>query len=222
MVQGQDLEVAEAGKSRRVNEFEAVVVQVELLEGDEVHKFAAAEVGDCVVLQVEDEQLGEAVQGLVADLDDAAGVEVQGREMFPADERLRGEICQVVAVQVDGGGVHGDELRHVLVQPLAALDDVGGPGLIVVAVAALGTLHAAVAGEELAAHAESEAVLLVLADELGRLHHGQGQQELVQAGIGGQTLQGRRVRSGRGVAVIQATSDVLPVRDKGEFAGREE
>ncbi len=88
--------------------------------------------------------------------------------MFPADERLSGEILQVVRVEVDGGGVHGQELWQRRVSPGAALHDVCRPRLVVVAVAAVGALHAAVAGKEVAAHAQGEAVLLVGAEKLVR------------------------------------------------------
>ena len=47
-----------------------------------------------------------------------------------------------------------------------ALDDVGGPGAVVETVAAVGALHTTVAAEEVAAHAEGEAVGVVLAEEL--------------------------------------------------------
>ena len=43
----------------------------------------------------------------------------------------------VVPVQVDGGRVHGDEGRHIHVALPAALDHVGGPGVVMVAGATL-------------------------------------------------------------------------------------
>lgn len=53
---------------------------------------------------------------------------------------------------------------------LATLDDVGGPGGVVVAVTAVRTLHATVAGEKIAAHAQSIAMGLILANKFTRLN----------------------------------------------------
>ena len=50
--------------------------------------------------------------------------------------------------------------------PGGALDDVGAPGAVVEAGAAVRALHPAVASKEVATHAEGEAVGVVLAEEL--------------------------------------------------------
>ncbi len=76
------------------------------------------------------------------------------------------DVVKPVAVQVNGGRVHGDEDRDVSVVLVGALDHVHGPAEVVLALAAVGTLHAAVAGVEVAAHAQVEAVSLVRAQEL--------------------------------------------------------
>jgi len=72
-----------------------------------------------------------------------------------------------VAVQVNDGGVHGDEDWNVGVVLVAAPDHVLGPAEVVLALAAVGALHAAVAGIEVAAHAQVEAVRLIFAQKLG-------------------------------------------------------
>ena len=115
-----------------------VVLQVELHEGGEVAELEALEPLDGIVLQVQHLKLCEAVKGLVVDGLDAAAVEEEVDDPLAADEGLALERAhKVVAVQVDGGGVHGDEGRHVEVAPLRALDDVAGPAVVVVASAAL-------------------------------------------------------------------------------------
>ena len=76
------------------------------------------------------------------------------------------DVVKPVAIQVNGGRVHGDEDRDVSVVLVGALDHVHRPAEVVLALAAVGTLHAAVAGVEVAAHAQVEAVSLVGAQEL--------------------------------------------------------
>ena len=80
-----------------------------------------------------------------------------------------------------GGGVHGDEWWDGLVTASRALDNVGRPGGIVEAGAALRALHPTVAPVEVAAHAQAEAVGLVLAQELDGLHGGEGHGECTVA-----------------------------------------
>ena len=146
---------------------------MELHQGGEVAELLALQPLDSVVLQVQHLKLCEAVEGLVIDGLNAAAVEEQVDDPLAADEGLALERAhKVVAVQVDGGGVHGDEGRDLGVAPHGALDDVLRPGRVVEAGAALGALHAAVTGKEVAAHAEGEAVGLVLAQELPGVHGG--------------------------------------------------
>ena len=56
--------------------------------------------------------------------------------------------------------------------PGGALDDVGGPGGVVETAAPVRALHTTVAAEEIATHAETEAVALVVAEELVGRHRG--------------------------------------------------
>ena len=48
------------------------------------------------------------------------------------DEARVDQLAHVVAIKMDGGGVHGNERRHILVTTVGALDDVVGPIVIVV------------------------------------------------------------------------------------------
>ena len=90
-----------------------------------------------------------------------------------------------------------------------------------VAVAALRALHAAVAGEEVAAHAEGEAVRRVGAEELGELHLRQRQYE-VPAARRARIPRGRGGRRPGVGAVVQAAGEVVPVRDAWELPARED
>ena len=128
-------------------------------------------------------EAGEAVEGLAGERGHAAAVHEERAHPPPPDEALRVDVAEVVAVHADDGGVHGDEEGHVGVVAGGALDDVDGPGRVVEAVAALGALHSAVAGEEVAAHAEGEAVGLVLAQELPGVHCRYGLGRHVSTGV---------------------------------------
>ena len=83
-----------------------------------------------------------------------------------------------------------------------------------VAVASLGTLHPAIAGKEVAAHAQSKAVGLILANELARLDRVQGQD---QAGglerLTGVVQAGTRLDEMLLRTVVQGAGQTLPVRD---------
>ena len=120
-------------------------------------------------------EAGEAVEGLAGERGHAAAVHEERAHPPPPDEALRVDVAEVVAVHADDGGVHGDEEGHVGVVAGGALDDVDGPGRVVEAGAALGALHAAVAGVKVAAHAEGEAVGLVRAQELVAAHLADGE-----------------------------------------------
>ncbi len=82
-----------------------------------------------------------------------------------------------------------------------------------VAVAAVRALHPAVAGEEVAAHAERVAVRRVLADELARLHRRHGHD---QGRAGYRRVRADEVRAGL-VAVVETASHFTPVADAWEF-----
>lgn len=94
----------------------------------------------------------------------------------------RNVVVYCFGYQVNGGGVHGNKFRDFLVVPVAALDNVGGPGLQIVdelppkyikskkklktclvmkAVAAVGALHTTITSEKVTAHAEGKAVRLI-------------------------------------------------------------
>ncbi len=97
------------------------------------------------------------------------------------------------------------------------------PGGVVVAVAAVGALHPAVAGEEVAAHTQRVAVGLVLADELARLNRRHGNDE----GRDGRVRTETRVRDDiqirdeirvELVTIVQAAGHVRPVADSGKFS----
>ena len=218
--QRQRLQAREALEGVTVDEREQVPVQVQLAQRRQIGELGSPQFRDGVVLQVKGDQLGEAVERLVADGLDAARVEVERSEVLPPHKGVGGEVGEGVAVQVDGGGIHGDELGHLGVLPAAALYDVGGPRGVVVAVAALGALHATVAGEEVAAHAEGEAVGRVGAEELGELHSRQWQHEVAARRTRiTPELRGRR---GAGVeAVVQAAGEVVPVGYSWELAAIE-
>ena len=81
--------------------------------------------------------LCQALQREVGDDPDLAVVEEHLRDAAAADEARVDELGHVVAVEVDGGGVHGDEGRHVLVPAVRTLDDIVAPVVVVVARAAL-------------------------------------------------------------------------------------
>ncbi len=176
--QCQHLQLRQRGERVWMDERQPVVVQVQLLQRDQAGQLATVEFSQLVVLEMEHQQFTESVQSLVADERDVAAVEVQVGEVLPPDERLSRDVSQSVAVQVHGGGVHGDELGDTLVIATAALDDVGRPGLIVEALAAVRALHATVAGVEVAAHAQGEAVNLVTAQEFAGPDLGYGQAQL--------------------------------------------
>ena len=84
------------------------------------------------------------------------------------------DVVESVAVKMDDGGVHGDERGHVGEVARRALDHVVGPGVVVVAGAALRALHPAVAGKEVAAEALGDAVRLVRAHELFAVQQEEG------------------------------------------------
>jgi len=59
--------------------------------------------------------------------------------MFSSDELVVDQciINKFVAIQIKGSGVHGNEFWHVGVLAVAALNYVGGPSLVMKAVAAV-------------------------------------------------------------------------------------
>ena len=85
------------------------------------------------------------------------------------------------------------------------------PGGVVVAIAAVWTLHSAVAGKEVTAHAQRVAVRLVLANELARLHCRDGHDE----GPGGRVRDEYRVDL---EAVVEAASGLGPIADSGKLS----
>ena len=143
-----------------------VIVKVELSEVNKPGKLVAVKLLDVVVVQVELSKVGETGEGVVADGGDVAVVQVELLHSVPAQEVLLVDVNQVVAVKMERSGVHGDEDGHVAVVVAGAGDDVEGPVGVVLALAAEGALHAAVASVEVATHAAGEAVRLVAAEEL--------------------------------------------------------
>lgn len=88
------------------------------------------------------------------------------------------------------------------------------PGGVVVAIAAVGALHSAVAGKEVAAHAERVAVRRVLADELTRLHCRHGYDQGWATGC--RRVRAEVVRSGL-VTVVEAACYLGPVGNAWKF-----
>jgi hypothetical protein len=76
------------------------------------------------------------------------------------------DVAKLVAVQTECRRVHGNQDGDVAVVVAGAGDDVEGPVGIVLALAAEGALHAAVAGVKVAAHAAREAVRFVRAEKV--------------------------------------------------------
>lgn len=195
-VETQHLQVPQRREGAILNGRDGVVVQVELAQRLQVAELEALQRADAVVLQVEDVEAAQAVERPVVDDLDAARVEEEQTQVLAADELVRGEGAQLGAVQVQFRHVHRDPLRQVGVRGARAVDDVGRPRLVVVARAVGGARHLAVAGVEVAAVAQREAVRLVGAQEIGR-----------------RRLHQRHVGPLRPAAVQQTAIDALQVHD---------
>ena len=87
--------------------------------------------------KINNPHLCQPLETVVGHHPDLAVVEEHGGDPPPADETGVNQLAHVVPVEMDGGGVHGDQGRHVQVAALRALDDVVGPVVIVIAGTAL-------------------------------------------------------------------------------------
>ena len=143
-----------------------VVVQVEFAQMVEWFEFRSAQLLEQIVRQLKYLKGAQSVEGAIAERLDAAAVEVERAQVLAPDEGVARQFSQVVTVQVELSSVHRDTIGKVRVQRSRAVDNVGRPGGIVVAVAALRTSHFAVAGVKVAAVAQGEAVRLIRAEEL--------------------------------------------------------
>ena len=83
--------------------------------------------------------------------------------------------------------------------------------------AAIGALHATVAGEEITAHAEREAMRLVRAEELARPHGGHVVEVGGRGGCCCRDLVGLVVNERVIAAVIEPALEAVPVFDEGKF-----
>ena len=79
-------------------------------------------------------------------------------QVFPSNEMMRVKRRHLIAVDVDEGSVHGNVLRQTDVPPGGAVDDVCGPGVVVVAGTPDGARHQAVTGNEVTALTQSKAM----------------------------------------------------------------
>ena len=130
-----------------------VIGEEKLAEIDEIIELFALEELNDVIAEIEELEIKQTEESVVADDANLAVVEIQVLHPRSPEEDLTGKISHVVAVEEDAGGVHGDEGRNLAMASGGALDDVGGPGGVVETGAAIWALHAAVAPEEIAAHA---------------------------------------------------------------------
>ena len=166
-MQVQDFQCPEHVESILCYVDKPVALQIEFPKRGQVSKLPTFDPADQVVFQMHHLKLCQPVEGLVADGSNLAVVQEQGLDSLAPDEGLALQhSCKVVSVQVYSGSVHWDQWRDVGVASVGTLDDVGAPGGVVEAGAALRTLHAAVAGKEVTAHAQCEAVRLVGAQEV--------------------------------------------------------
>jgi len=160
-VQTKDFEGVKLLEGDLVDVGERVVLEVKLAKVNDSGKLVSSEFGDVVVVEVELPQIGQTCKSVIAECDDATFVQVEFLDSVTSEKVLLIDVTQVVAVQVKRRRVHGDEDRDVSVIIAGAGDDVQGPVGVVLALASERTLHAAVAGVEVAAHASLEAVSLV-------------------------------------------------------------
>ena len=147
-MQAEHPQAGQGGEGVVGNEGEEVVVKVEHLHLNHVHKLLSGELGHQVVLQEQSLERTQSRQAAVGQSTDPASVQVNRCHSRPAQEHLRPQLAKVVAVEVEDGGVHGDLPGHVGEVPGGALDHVEGPGLVVVAGAGVGAFHPTVASQE--------------------------------------------------------------------------
>ena len=122
-------------------------------EGGEAGELTVEKFLEMVFFKVEHLGPSEAFEAEGADGDNLAVVEEHLRDVTSSNEAGSDQLGHVVAIEVDLSGVHGDEGGHVCVVAGRALDLVRSPLRVVEAGAVVGALHAAVAGEEVAAEA---------------------------------------------------------------------
>ena len=147
-MQAEHPQAGQGGEGVVGNEGEEVVVKVEHLHLNHVHKLLSGELGHQVVLQEQSLERAQSCQAAIGQSSDPASVQVDRCHSRPAQEHLRPQLPKVVAVEVEDGGVHGDLPGHVGEVPGGALDHVEGPGLVVVAGTRVRAFHPTVAGEE--------------------------------------------------------------------------
>ena len=122
-------------------------------EGGKAGELTVEEFLEMVFFKVEHLGPSEAFEAEGADGDNLAVVEEHLRDVTSSNEAGSDQLGHVVAIEVDLSGVHGDEGGHLCVVAGRALDLVRSPLRVVEAGAVVGALHAAVAGEEVAAEA---------------------------------------------------------------------
>jgi len=118
-----------------------------------------------IVFEVEDFQRLESVESLVLYDLDVGVVEMKNGQMFHSYESMAREDLDAVSIYKHVGGVHGEVGWDGAKVRDGAVYHIGGPGVVVIAAAAVGTSHLAVAGIELAALAERKAMALVGTEE---------------------------------------------------------
>ena len=138
-----------------------VALKTKLTQGREAGELPVEELLQLVVLQVEHLHPGQAFQAERSDRDDVAVVQENLDDMTSSYEPRSDQLSHVISIKVDLSGVHGDESGHVCVVVGRALDLVRRPLRVVEAGAVVGALHAAVAGEEVAAEAVRLAMSIV-------------------------------------------------------------
>ena len=138
--------------------YQFIIVQEKLAQGLEVLKLVTVNLFELVVLQKKALEADEVLESLRTEAGHLAVVQVQGGDSFTTHKAGAIHIRQVVAIQSDLRSIHGDEEGHFGVASEAALNDIGVPGGIVEASAAIRALHSTIAGKEFATHALGEAM----------------------------------------------------------------
>lgn len=153
------------GETLGMDGCDPVVLQVELPQALQRLKFVARQFRELIAVQVEDEEPLEAAEGVILQGCHGGAVEEEGPQILLPYEGVVGQLGEVVPVQIDIRGIHWDPGRDIReglgrIAPASAgtVHDIGGPGLVVIAGAIGGTDHLAVAGIEIAAVTEGEAV----------------------------------------------------------------
>ena len=171
----QHLQTPQVAERFGVNRRDPVVLHVQLSQILQRLELVAGQLRQLVTVEVEDQEPLQTAERVVVQRGDGRVVEQQRPQVLLADERVIDQLAQIIAVQIDVGRVHRYPGRDVRQQiscrrrtATGAVDDVGGPRLVVVAGAVGRAGHLAVAGVEIAAVAQGEAVGPVRAEEIGR------------------------------------------------------